>query len=101
MQNKFGLKDFVLLVLVVGVGLLVLLAIFQEDRRWESIRLMDMRIREQEQMLSRLEAASENAAERVGQAVQEVSERLNELATMSVRLSATGAAPDGRGAGPA
>ncbi|MBX3401947.1 MAG: hypothetical protein KF699_00910 [Phycisphaeraceae bacterium] len=93
MQNKFGLKDFVLLVLVIGIGLLVLLAIFQEDRRWDSVRSLDTRIREQERLLSRLEGATQENAEAVAQAVQEIAERLDELAMLSARLSADGAAP--------
>ncbi|MFG0285837.1 MAG: ABC transporter substrate-binding protein [Phycisphaerales bacterium JB039] len=38
MQNRFGLKDFVTLVLIGVLALVVLLGMFQEDRRWRELQ---------------------------------------------------------------
>ena len=59
MQNKFGLKDFVILVLLVGVGLSVWLGMVQEDRRWDQVRSIDQRVKAQETSMARLERAGE------------------------------------------
>jgi len=42
MQNRFGLKDFVLLVLVAGLLILTLLSMKQRDREWQQLmRIVD------------------------------------------------------------
>lgn len=56
MQNKFGLKDFVLLLLVAGVGVIGLLSMLQDDRRWEQNSLLMNKIGNLEQQVARLEA---------------------------------------------
>lgn len=55
MQNKFGLKDFVLFTLVILVGVLVLMAMVQDDRLWEQGRSMQSKVGSVEQQLARLE----------------------------------------------
>ena len=37
MQNRFGFKDFVLLVVILVIGLLVVLQMLQADRVWSRI----------------------------------------------------------------
>ena len=51
MQNRFGVKDFLLLVLVAAIGVLVLLSMKQRDREWEQL----MKIREK---LAQIESAA-------------------------------------------
>lgn len=60
MQNKFGLKDFVLLVLVVIVMVLGVLAMRQDDRRWEQNETLVAKIDSIEQQLARLEGKLES-----------------------------------------
>ncbi|MBL4591684.1 MAG: hypothetical protein JKY96_06960, partial [Phycisphaerales bacterium] len=55
MQNKFGLKDFVVVVLIVIVGVLSVLAMMQDDRRWEQSQKIEAKIGSLEQQLARLE----------------------------------------------
>lgn len=60
MQNKFGLKDFVLLLLVAGVGLLVLVNMWQGDRRWSQNQTVLAKVGALEQQLVRLESKLES-----------------------------------------
>lgn len=60
MQNKFGLKDFVLLVLVIIVMVLSVLAMRQDDRRWEQNETLVAKIDSVEQQLARLETKLES-----------------------------------------
>lgn len=60
MQNKFGMKDFVLLVLVVIVMVLSVLAMRQDDRRWEQNETLVAKIDSVEQQLARLETKLES-----------------------------------------
>ena len=55
MQNTFGFKDFVLLVLVMVVGALVALAMIQDDRRWEETQKVRSTLSDLEQSIGRLE----------------------------------------------
>jgi hypothetical protein len=49
MQNKFGLKDFVLLVLVIGVGVLTFMNMAQVDRKWVQDQGLEHKITELQQ----------------------------------------------------
>ncbi|MAO19889.1 MAG: hypothetical protein CMJ35_13710 [Phycisphaerae bacterium] len=60
MQNKFGLKDFVLLVLVIIVMVFSVLAMRQDDRRWEQNETLVAKIDSIEQQLARLEGKLES-----------------------------------------
>ena len=51
MQNRFGFKDFVLLVVVLGVGLLVLLQMLQSDRVWDRLDDIQAKVGEIEQQV--------------------------------------------------
>jgi peptide/nickel transport system substrate-binding protein len=52
MQNRFGLKDFVLLILLIGVGVSVWISMVQEDRRWVSVREVQQQVQRVEQQVS-------------------------------------------------
>lgn len=62
MQSKFGLKDFVLLVVMIIVGLSVWLKMVQDDRRWNELKQAETRIAEIDANLARLQRES-NAAD--------------------------------------
>jgi len=55
MQSKFGLKDFVLLVAVMLVGLLTFLAMKQGDRSWDRQKGTDAKLGEIESGLARMQ----------------------------------------------
>jgi len=55
MQNKFGLKDFVLMVLVVVVGLLTFMNMRQGDRQWKQNQDINSKVSTVEQQLAKLE----------------------------------------------
>lgn len=55
MMSRFGLKDVVVLAATLGVGVLVVLAMYQEDRRWAEARAAREAIREQTAALAQLE----------------------------------------------
>lgn len=55
MQNRFGLKDFVFLVLLIAVIVSVWLSQWQEDRRWREINEVDGKVAGIERQLSMIE----------------------------------------------
>lgn len=57
MQNKFGLKDFVLMIMVLAVGVLVLLSMYQEDRRFTLVKDLQNTVKGQVDALARVENA--------------------------------------------
>jgi len=57
MQNRFGLKDFVLMVMVLAVGLSVWLMMFQRDQQVTRINSIDNRLTTIDQTLGRLQTA--------------------------------------------
>ncbi len=60
MDSRFGFKDFVLLILVLGVGVSVWLAMFQEDRRWKEVRDLSESVTEQGRMLAEVQRKLES-----------------------------------------
>ena len=56
MQNKFGLKDFVLFLFVAAVGVIATLSMIQNDRGWKKGDLIEAKVGSVEQQLARLEA---------------------------------------------
>lgn len=60
MQNKFGLKDFVLLVVMLVVGLAVWLKIYQEDRVFTRISQVESKVDGIDQRLGRLQTTLES-----------------------------------------
>lgn len=93
MQNKFGLKDFVLLVLVLLVGGSVWLSMIQEDRRWKELGRAEARLAEIDANVARLQRQMDSG------------EIMSELATIRDRLdsgvmvASGGSAATGTGAG--
>tara|TARA_R110002073_G_scaffold239285_1_gene400539 strand:+ start:38423 stop:40309 length:1887 start_codon:yes stop_codon:yes gene_type:complete len=55
MQNKFGLKDFVLMVLVVVVGVLTFMNLNQGDRMWEKTELLSSKVGSVEQQVAKID----------------------------------------------
>lgn len=55
MQNKFGFKDFVLMVMVVVVGLLTFMNMRQSDRQWKQNQDIVSKVGTVEQQLAKLE----------------------------------------------
>jgi len=55
MQNKFGFKDFVLMVLVVVVGVLTFMNMRQGDRQWRQNQDVISKVSTVEQQLAKLE----------------------------------------------
>lgn len=68
MGSRFGLKDFVLLILVLGIGVSVWLAMFQEDRRWKEMRDLSSAVAEQGRLLADLHRRIESGAGIAGSA---------------------------------
>ena len=60
MYNKFGLKDFVILLAVLLVGVGVVLAMIQDDRRFEQNRDLLTKVGTLEKQLARVERTLEN-----------------------------------------
>jgi peptide/nickel transport system substrate-binding protein len=60
MQNKFGLKDFVLLVVMLAVGVTVWLGMVQRDRNWNEVLAMKSKLGDLERQLSRMETSLES-----------------------------------------
>ncbi len=95
MQNRFGIKDFVLIMLVVIVGLSVWLTMFQRGREWTKLQGMEQKIDGQERALGRLERAGDNKAAmdeirglraQVEQLAAGRDETLRAIAAMSAKL---------------
>ena len=60
MTNRFGLKDFVLLLAVVLVGVGVFLAMVQEDRRWDQVQDLLGKVSSLEKQVARVERTLES-----------------------------------------
>ncbi|MEX2217981.1 MAG: ABC transporter substrate-binding protein [Phycisphaerales bacterium] len=56
MQNRFGLKDFVVIVLLLGLGVSIWLAMFQRDREWTQLQTVQGKLTDLERQLSRVAA---------------------------------------------
>lgn len=59
MQNRFGLKDFVTLVLLLIIGVSVWLSMKQRDREWNEVQAVQTKLGDLERQLSRIEAGLE------------------------------------------
>lgn len=55
MQNNFGLKDLIVIVLILGLFVSVWVAIFQDDRRWDQTQEANTRLENLEKQIVRLE----------------------------------------------
>jgi hypothetical protein len=63
-MNRFGLKDLILLALVLAVGVLVTLDLVQRDRGWMRMRLLEARIAEVARGLEQVRGFEGTAAPR-------------------------------------
>ena len=54
MENRFGIKDFFLFVLMMGLIVVVLLAMKQYDRQWTTMQAISEQLTEQTRELSQL-----------------------------------------------
>jgi peptide/nickel transport system substrate-binding protein len=55
MQNNFGLKDLVVIALILGLFVSVWVSIYQDDRRWDQTQLANDRLGKLEQQIVRLQ----------------------------------------------
>ena len=55
MQNNFGLKDLIVIALILGLFISVWIAIYQDDRRWDETQEANTRLETLERQLVRLE----------------------------------------------
>ncbi len=55
MQNKFGLKDFIVLVILLAVGLSLWLGMVQDDRKWKELRSTQAQLNAIESSLARVQ----------------------------------------------
>ncbi len=56
MQNRFGLKDFIFLLLLLAIGVSVWLGMVQKDRVWDRLLSIEASVAEVERHLARFEA---------------------------------------------
>jgi peptide/nickel transport system substrate-binding protein len=85
MQNKFGLKDFVLMMLIVIVGVFLLMDINQGDRRWKKSQELLAKVGTVEQQIAKMDRNLQNGEE-VSQdiidGIAEVGQKINTLDEM-------------------
>ncbi len=77
MQNRFGLKDFLTLALIVALGVVVLMSMIQEDRRWKELGDTEAKLDDIRSQMARIQRtldtgviAAPQAGGRSGQAGQ-------------------------------
>jgi peptide/nickel transport system substrate-binding protein len=94
MESRFALKDFLLLVIVLAVGVAVVLAMYQEDRRWAEARAMRDTLTEQTAMLANMQRRIEETQARVGDqasALKDIQDKLARGATLPAPASSSAA----------
>lgn len=96
MQSRFGLKDFVLLVLVAAVGVSVWLSMLQSDRQWQDMRGLTGKIEGIERQVARVQSTVD-LADLPG--MRRTLDGLSQQVREGVRVS--GVSPGGGGAGAA
>ena len=85
MENRFGLKDFVLMVLMVVAIVLIVLKMIQDDRQWDQLRLASATLQEHTRDLARIQgmlregvAVNANAGQSVGPVLDDAFTRIRE-----------------------
>ncbi len=73
MQNRFGVKDFVIILLVCFTGLLVFLSMRQADRQWERFSALSTKIDSIERQAARVQETLDTAE------IEQVRDRLSGL----------------------
>ncbi|MBX3386139.1 MAG: hypothetical protein KF768_06190 [Phycisphaeraceae bacterium] len=66
MQNRFGLKDFVFLVILVAVAVMILLGMQQRDRQWNRMDEIGRKIDQIERNLSQVQARLDSGVAMIG-----------------------------------
>ncbi len=95
MQNKFGLKDFVLMVLVVIVGIISLMNIYSGDRQWKKteevltkINSVEQQVAKQDRNLNNTEATTSEILEQLESVEQRFSDLDSRLSSGAFNISA-------------
>jgi peptide/nickel transport system substrate-binding protein len=57
MENRFGVKDFFLFAILIGIGVMVLLAMKEFDRQWDEIQKLQAQVGNQQKVLSQVHDA--------------------------------------------
>ncbi len=87
MQNKFGLKDFVLMVLVVLVGVFTLMNIKEGDRRWEKTQELLNKVGTVEQQVAKLDRNLQETETAIQEVMTGIAAVEGQLANLDDRLS--------------
>jgi peptide/nickel transport system substrate-binding protein len=85
MQNKFGLKDFVLMMLIVIVGVFLLMDIQQGDRRWKKSQELLAKVGTVEQQVAKLDRNLQNGeavSQEIIDGISQVGEKITTLDEM-------------------
>lgn len=91
MQNRFGLKDFVVLVLLLVVGVSVWLGMKQDDRKWKEMQVTKSQLTSIESSLARIQRDMDRGAGRSGgdsATAEQLAEIESRLAEIQSRLEA-------------
>ncbi|MBL0926498.1 MAG: hypothetical protein IBJ11_02455 [Phycisphaerales bacterium] len=98
MGNRFGLKDFIVIVLLLAVGISLWLNMFQEDRRFRDTRAIADRV----QSLESLQSQTQTGLERLQGSLDAVQRQLNDVGNrLESGVKAVAAFPHGGSPGSA
>lgn len=95
MQNRFGLKDFVLMLMVLAVGVSVWLMMFQRDQQVSRINSIDSRLTAIDQTLGRLQSTVDSGLASKTEALRQQLDRVQQ--TLDAGVVARGPAVAGGG----
>lgn len=101
MQNKFGLKDFVLIVLILILGVFMLLNIKEGDRRWTKTQELLNKVGTVEQQVAKLDRNIQQGEIATKEVLDGVKTVENQLADLDGRLSSGAFSIDASGEGSA
>jgi peptide/nickel transport system substrate-binding protein len=87
MQNKFGLKDFVLMVLVVLVGVFTLMNIKEGDRRWKKSQELLAKVGTVEQQVAKLDRKLQESQAGNSELLTQISDVSGQVASLKEMLS--------------
>ncbi|MCA9310472.1 MAG: hypothetical protein KDA21_04650 [Phycisphaerales bacterium] len=101
MQNRFGLKDFVLLILVIGLGVMMILSMIQEDRRFERMSAVQTDLQDVREQLARVQSKVDESRFDLQARLNESTERIDDIASRLDRgvVVSEGAASNPGGSG--
>jgi peptide/nickel transport system substrate-binding protein len=103
MNNRFGLKDLVVIVLLLAIGVSLWLSMVQKDRQWEAIQRQTAKLDELAQQAGRVErerAEIQRRADELGEAGQKkIAALTEELAQVRKEIASARAAGASLGSG--